>query len=64
MIEIPFSKILFLDIETVGITPDRTTLGEKYPMLHKQFDNYFDWFLKRFPHQTLQRAPDKHTHQL
>lgn len=49
MIEIPFSKILFLDIETVGITPDRTTLGEKYPMMYKQFDNYFDWFLKRFP---------------
>jgi len=49
MIDIPLQNILFLDIETVGITSTYEDLQEKYPMLHKQFHNYFDWFLKRYP---------------
>ena len=49
MIDIPLQNILFLDIETVGITSTYNDLQEKYPMLHKQFHNYFDWFLKRYP---------------
>lgn len=49
MIDIPISNILFLDIETVGITPDLPSLETHYPMLHKQFNNYMDWFVKRFP---------------
>lgn len=49
MINIPKTKILFLDIETVGIQPDWETLKSKRPELAFQFENYFDWFLKRFP---------------
>ena len=49
MIEVPLHQILFLDIETVGITSTYNDLQEKYPMLQKQFHNYFDWFLKRYP---------------
>jgi hypothetical protein len=49
MITQSINKILFFDIETVGITKDYTELGEKYPSLLKQFHNYYDWFLKRFP---------------
>lgn len=49
MINIPLSKILFLDIETVGIYPDWDTLVENNQALSFQFENYFDWFQKRFP---------------
>ena len=49
MIKTPLTKILFWDIETVGITKDFETLEIEYPALTKQFHNYFDWFLKRFP---------------
>ena len=49
MIKTPLTKILFWDIETVGITKDFETLEREYPALTKQFHNYFDWFLKRFP---------------
>lgn len=49
MINIPLSKILFLDIETVGVQPDWDTLVKKNEALSFQFRNYFDWFQKRFP---------------
>ena len=49
MIKTPLTKILFLDIETVGIEKDYDTCLEKRPELAKQFDKYYDWFLKRFP---------------
>jgi len=49
MINVPLSKILFLDIETVGIEPDWDSLVEKRQSLSFQFENYFDWFQKRFP---------------
>ncbi len=49
MIQPVITKVLFFDIETVGITKDFSELEEKYPALTKQFHNYFDWFLKRFP---------------
>ena len=49
MITQSINKILFFDIETVGITKDYQELSEKYPSLLKQFHNYYDWFLKRFP---------------
>jgi len=48
MLNIPLTKILFLDIETVGITYDYNECKEKYPRLAEQFSNYFDWFQKRF----------------
>ena len=49
MISQPITKILFFDIETVGVTKDYTILEQEHPALTKQFNNYFDWFLKRFP---------------
>lgn len=49
MINIPFSKLLFLDIETVGIEPTWEEVVSKRPALSFQFRNYFDWFQKRFP---------------
>lgn len=49
MINIPLSKILFLDIETVGIQPDWESLVRENEPLSFQFSNYFDWFQKRFP---------------
>ena len=49
MINLPITKILFLDIETVGIEKDYDTCVELRPEIAKQFDNYIDWFEKRFP---------------
>jgi hypothetical protein len=49
MINIPISKILFLDVETVGIEPDWESLVKNRKELSFQFENYFDWFQKRFP---------------
>ena len=49
MINIPISKILFLDIETVGGCPDYESCMRFNPELSKQFEKYFDWFQKRFP---------------
>lgn len=49
MIKIPITKILFLDIETVGIEKDYDSCREKKPELASQFDKYYDWFQKRFP---------------
>ena len=49
MISIPLTKILFLDIETVGIEPDWDSLKKNREPLSFQFENYFDWFQKRFP---------------
>ena len=49
MIKIPITKILFLDIETVGCCPDLDTCTLLNPKVAEQFVHYFDWFLKRFP---------------
>jgi hypothetical protein len=49
MINIPLQKILFLDIETVGVHPDWETLVKENEPLSFQFEHYFDWFQKRFP---------------
>jgi DNA polymerase elongation subunit (family B) len=49
MINIPISKILFIDVETVGVEPDWESLVQKRKELSFQFENYFDWFQKRFP---------------
>jgi len=49
MINIPFNKLLFLDIETVGIEPTWDDLVKNRPALSFQFQNYLDWFQKRFP---------------
>ena len=49
MINIPITKILFLDIETVGGCPDLESCERFSPEIAEQFDKYFDWFQKRFP---------------
>jgi 3'-5' exonuclease len=49
MITIPTNKILFLDIETVGLEKNYDDLVKNHPRISDQFDKYFDWFLKRFP---------------
>jgi len=49
MIKTPITKILFLDIETVGGCKDYESCKENNPKIAEQFDKYFDWFLKRFP---------------
>ena len=49
MINIPITKILFLDIETVGGCPDYESCQKFSPEIANQFEKYFDWFLKRFP---------------
>lgn len=49
MINIPLTKLLFIDIETVGVHPDWETLVKENEPLSFQFENYFDWFQKRFP---------------
>ena len=48
MINIPITKLLFLDIETVGVQPDWKSLEENRPELAFQFQNYHDWFQKDF----------------
>jgi predicted PolB exonuclease-like 3'-5' exonuclease len=49
MIKIPITKILFIDIETVGGCKDFNSCGESKPELANRFEKYFDWFQKRFP---------------
>ena len=49
MINIPITKILFIDIETVGGCPDYDSCQRFSPSVAEQFEKYFDWFLKRFP---------------
>jgi uncharacterized protein YprB with RNaseH-like and TPR domain len=49
MINIPITKLLFIDIETVGVQPDWDSLVKKNEELSFQFENYLDWFQKRFP---------------
>ena len=49
MITKSIQKILFFDLETVGLEKDFQTLTEKHPEIAKQFERYQDWFKKRYP---------------
>jgi hypothetical protein len=49
LIKQPITKILFMDIETVGGCPNYDVCSNLNPIVANQFDKYFDWFLKRFP---------------
>jgi hypothetical protein len=49
MINISITKLLFIDIETVGVQPDWDSLVKNNEALSFQFENYLDWFQKRFP---------------
>jgi predicted PolB exonuclease-like 3'-5' exonuclease len=53
MIKIPITKILFLDIETVGGCKDYQTCKTSNPKVAEQFIKYIDWFQKRFPEDSL-----------
>jgi DNA polymerase elongation subunit (family B) len=49
MINVPITKILFLDIETVGGCPDLESCEKFSPEIADQYVKYYDWFKKRFP---------------
>ena len=49
MIKIPITKILFIDIETVGGCKDYESCKTNNPKVAEQFIKYIDWFQKRFP---------------
>ena len=49
MINVPITKILFLDIETVGGCPDYESCQKFSPEIANQYQKYYDWFKKRFP---------------
>lgn len=49
MINLPIEKILFIDIETVGIYPDFATMQKSDKKLTELFTHYESWFKKRFP---------------
>jgi len=49
MINLPLNKLLFIDIETVGISSTYEKFKSDYPELNSQFIKYLDWFIKRFP---------------
>jgi len=59
MINIPITKILFLDIETVGISKDYNSCESEHPEIASQYLKYFDWFQKRFPEdEVLTKRPE------
>lgn len=49
MINQNISKLLFIDIETVGISSNYKSFEKEHPLLHKNFVQVSDWFNKRFP---------------
>ena len=51
MINVPKTKLLFFDIETVGIEEDFKTLKKNRPELAKLFESYKGWIVKRFPEE-------------
>ena len=51
MINVPKTKLLFFDIETVGIEEDFKTLKKNRPELAKLFETYKGWIVKRFPEE-------------
>ena len=49
MILTQLNKLLFIDIETVGVSSTYKKFQSDYPELYSQFIKYLDWFTKRFP---------------
>ena len=58
MIQYPLNKLLFIDIETVGISSNFENFKRDYPSLCYQFEHYLDWFLKRFPEDSDKNKED------
>ena len=48
ILEHSINKLLFFDIETVGMTPDLNSLEENYPEHYRLFINYLDWFRRKY----------------
>ena len=48
MINLPLNKLLFIDIETVGISSTFENFKKDYPEIHSVFINNTEWFTKRF----------------
>jgi len=59
MINIPITKILFLDIETVGGCPDYESCQKFSPEIANQYVKYYDWFKKRFPEDHIEAPRTK-----
>lgn len=59
MINIPITKILFLDIETVGACPDYDSCEKFNPSIASQYIKYYDWFQKRFPEDHIETPKTK-----
>jgi predicted PolB exonuclease-like 3'-5' exonuclease len=59
MINLPLNKLLFIDIETVGISSTFENFKLDYPELHSVFIKNIDWFLKRFPEDNSSLSLDK-----
>lgn len=51
MINVPLNKLLFFDLETVGVEKDLPTLRKNRPELARLFESYLDWFIKKYPEQ-------------
>jgi hypothetical protein len=49
MINLPIDKILFIDIETVGMKRNFEELSKDNPKMASLFEHYESWFKKRFP---------------
>lgn len=62
MINIPITKILFLDIETVGGCPDYDSCQKFSPEIADQYVKYYDWFKKRFPEDHVSDPKTKKEH--
>lgn len=51
MINIPKTKLLFFDLETVGIEENFETLKKNKPELARLFESYKSWIIKRYPEE-------------
>jgi uncharacterized protein YprB with RNaseH-like and TPR domain len=51
MITTPLTKLLFVDIETVGLEKNWDDFQKNHKELSFQFEHYLDWFHKRFPEE-------------
>lgn len=49
MIKQNLDKLLFVDVETAGISSSYYSFENEYPVLHKMFGRYQDYLVKRFP---------------
>jgi hypothetical protein len=59
MINIPITKILFLDIETVGCCPDFEVCQNLNSSVADQYVKYYNWFQKRFPEDHIEAPKTK-----